>query len=106
MTVRSSRTAATAIATWAQSAQQPPASASALPKRHVVPTPRKFCGAKLGTVSPATFSAVFQAGEAATWTPSVAYGVGATRRSSLACSARTSPISGPFDQIVKLAPHG
>ena len=46
----------------------------------------KFANTKLCTLSTATFSAACEAGEATTCTLSVAYGLGATRRSSVAFS--------------------
>ena len=61
---------------------------------------------KLCTVSPPTSSAAREPGEATTCTPSVAYGLGVTRRFTGACSASTSPILRSFHQIVKLAAHG
>ena len=65
----------------------------------------KFTSTKLCTLSPPTSGAPCEPGEATTWTLSVAHRLGATRRPSGACSARTSPMSGSFDQFVKLAAH-
>ena len=62
-----------------------------------------FTSTKLCTVSLPTSGAPCEPGEATTCTLSVAYGLGATRRASGACSARTSPIFHSFDQILKLA---
>ena len=86
-------------------------SGSCLPRRRGRRCVRRACreghfeGEKLCTVTSPISSAACEPGEATTCTPSVAYGVGATRRPSGACSARTSPIFGSFDQFVKLAAH-
>ena len=50
-------------------------------------------------------SAAYEPGEATTCALSVAYGLGATRRPSGACSASTLLIFPCFHQIVKLAAH-
>ena len=50
-------------------------------------------------------SAPYEPGEAITWKPSVAYGLGVTKRPSGACSASTWSIFRWFYQIVKLAAH-
>ena len=50
-------------------------------------------------------SAPYEPGEATTRVPSVAYGLGVTKRPSGACSASTWPIFRWFYQIVKLAAH-